>query len=132
MTIPSLFYKILLDHTPNLSDCYETFQNTQKFLKTIKIKKINKYKNYVLSISDHFIQQLFPLLRKQLTNFTNIKFRNVKKFLFGWQRNIELRFEAHPRTAPHSLHQLTFTTILRCLNLYEMGPPCGAQRGCAS
>ena len=28
-----------LDHTPNLPDCYETFQNTQKSLKTIKILK---------------------------------------------------------------------------------------------
>ena len=56
LIIPPLFYKIPLDHTPNLPDCYETFQNIKKFLKTIKIKKINKHKNYVLSISDHFIQ----------------------------------------------------------------------------
>ena len=39
LIIPPLFYKIPLDHTPNLPDCYETFQSTQKFLKTIKIKK---------------------------------------------------------------------------------------------
>ena len=39
VTIPPLFYKIFLEHTSDLHDCYETFQNTQKFLKTIKIKK---------------------------------------------------------------------------------------------
>ena len=27
ITIPPVFYKIPLDHTPNFPDCYETFQN---------------------------------------------------------------------------------------------------------
>ena len=72
------------------------FKTPKNLKKQSRSKKINKYKNYVLSIADHFIQRLFPLLRKQLTNFTNIEF-NLKRFLFGWQRNIELRFEAHPR-----------------------------------
>ena len=68
-----------------------------------------------------------PTSSKTIDKIRKYYIQKLKKFVFGRERIIELRFEVHLRMAPHNLHQVIVKTILRCLNLYEMGSPCGAQ-----